>query len=224
MKLIRKGITTYEYVVAMRAMSEAPAGSIDDDNQNVIYSPSGSATTGFSGGSSLGLQYKGAWCTPPRVFVDHQGITIYEYVVAMRAMSEAPAGSIDDDNQNVIYSPSGSATTGFSGGSSLGLQYKGSQVCSLLWSKREKELLSSHGPTQNQLTLWKYPSMVKIVELLGHTSRVLFQTRSPDSCMVASAAGDETLRIWNVFETPEVAKLTTGTTCAGPFSYLNDIR
>ncbi|XXG77048.1 hypothetical protein AAC387_Pa08g1284 [Persea americana] len=58
MKLIRKGITTYEYVVAMRAMSEAPAGSIDDDNQNVIYSPSGSATTGFSGGSSLGLQYK----------------------------------------------------------------------------------------------------------------------------------------------------------------------
>lgn len=56
----------------MRAMSEAPAGSIDDDNQNVIYSPSGSATTGFSGGSSLGLQYKGAWCTPPRVFVDHQ--------------------------------------------------------------------------------------------------------------------------------------------------------
>ncbi|KAJ8631239.1 hypothetical protein MRB53_024562 [Persea americana] len=72
MILIRKGITTYEYVVAMRAMSEAPAGSIDDDNQNVIYSPSGSATTGFSGGSSLGLQYKGAWCTPPRVFVDHQ--------------------------------------------------------------------------------------------------------------------------------------------------------
>ncbi|KAJ8624387.1 hypothetical protein MRB53_032917 [Persea americana] len=72
MKLIRNGITIYEYVVAMRAMSEAPAGSIDDDNQNVIYSPSGSATTGFSGGSSLGLQYKGAWCTPPRVFVDHQ--------------------------------------------------------------------------------------------------------------------------------------------------------
>ncbi|KAL5975761.1 hypothetical protein ACLOJK_020088 [Asimina triloba] len=67
------GITTYEYVVAMRAMSEAPAGSVDDElNQNVLYSPTGSATTGVSGGSSLGLQYKGAWCTPPRVFVDHQ--------------------------------------------------------------------------------------------------------------------------------------------------------
>ena len=66
-------MTTYEYVVAMRAMSEAPAGaSVDEELPNVLYSPSGSATTGYSGGSSLGLQYKGAWCTPPRVFVDYQ--------------------------------------------------------------------------------------------------------------------------------------------------------
>ncbi|XP_022771791.1 probable protein S-acyltransferase 19 isoform X2 [Durio zibethinus] len=73
MILIRKGITTYEYVVAMRAMSEAPAGaSVDEELLNVMYSPTGSATTGMSGGSSLGLQYKGAWCTPPRVFVDYQ--------------------------------------------------------------------------------------------------------------------------------------------------------
>ncbi|XXG65693.1 hypothetical protein AAC387_Pa05g3324 [Persea americana] len=72
MILMKKGITTYEYVVAMRAMSEAPPASVDDDNQNVLYSPTGSATTGLSGASSLGLQYKGAWCTPPRVFVDYQ--------------------------------------------------------------------------------------------------------------------------------------------------------
>ncbi|XVF71155.1 hypothetical protein PTKIN_Ptkin12aG0013600 [Pterospermum kingtungense] len=71
--LIRKGITTYEYVVAMRAMSEAPGGaSVDEELPNIMYSPTGSATTGLSGGSSLGLQYKGAWCTPPRVFVDYQ--------------------------------------------------------------------------------------------------------------------------------------------------------
>ena len=37
-----------------------------------------------------------------------------------------------------------------------------SQVCSLLWSKKSKELLSSHGFSQNQLTLWKYPSMTKV--------------------------------------------------------------
>ncbi|KAL5581608.1 hypothetical protein UlMin_014050 [Ulmus minor] len=73
MILIRKGITTYEYVVAMRAMSEAPAGaSVDEELPNIMYSPTGSATTGLSGGSSLSLHYKGAWCTPPRVFVDYQ--------------------------------------------------------------------------------------------------------------------------------------------------------
>ncbi|XP_044484621.1 probable protein S-acyltransferase 19 isoform X2 [Mangifera indica] len=71
--LIRKGITTYEYVVAMRAMSEAPAGaSVDEEVPNLLYSPTGSTTTGLSGGSSVGLQYKGAWCTPPRIFVDYQ--------------------------------------------------------------------------------------------------------------------------------------------------------
>ena len=59
--------------MAMRAMSEAPAGASEyEEMPNLVYSPSGSATTGFSGGSSLGLQYKGAWCTPPRVFVDYQ--------------------------------------------------------------------------------------------------------------------------------------------------------
>ncbi|KAG6660530.1 hypothetical protein CIPAW_03G112800 [Carya illinoinensis] len=71
--LIRKGITTYEFVMAMRAMSEPQGGvSIDEGLANIMYSPSGSATTGLSGGSSLGPQYKGAWCTPPRVFVDYQ--------------------------------------------------------------------------------------------------------------------------------------------------------
>ncbi|XP_008798218.2 probable protein S-acyltransferase 19 isoform X1 [Phoenix dactylifera] len=74
MILMKKGITTYEYVVAMRAMSEAPPASADEEGQNALYSPSNSATTGLSGGSSvgMGLQYKGVWCTPPRVFVDQQ--------------------------------------------------------------------------------------------------------------------------------------------------------
>ena len=74
-----------------------------------------------------------------------------------------------------------------------------SQVCSLVWSKHEKEILSSHGFTQNQLTLWKYPSMVKVSELTGHQSRVLHLAVSPDGNTVVSGAADETLRFWKVF-------------------------
>ncbi|KAG6438383.1 hypothetical protein SASPL_103324 [Salvia splendens] len=100
----------------------------------------------------------------------------------------------------------------------------GSQVCALLWNKNERELLSSHGFTQNQLTLWKYPSMAKVAELTGHTSRVLYMAQSPDGCTVASAAGDETLRFWNVFGKPEVAETTPKTAAAEPFAHLNRIR
>lgn len=90
-------------------------------------------------------------------------------------------------------------------GSCLNSVDTGSQVCALLWNSHERELLSSHGFTQNQLILWKYPSMVRMTELVGHTERVLYMTQSPDGCTVASA-GDETLRFWNVFGIPEVAK------------------
>lgn len=79
----------------------------------------------------------------------------------------------------------------------------GSQVCALQWNPFEKELLSSHGFARNQLCLWKYPTMVKVKELDGHTARVLHMACSPDGSTVVSAAADETLRFWNVFAPPD---------------------
>lgn len=87
-------------------------------------------------------------------------------------------------------------------GSLLNSVDTGSQVCSLLWSTTDEELLSSHGYAENQLCLWKYPSMVKVKELTGHTSRVLHLAASPDGRTVVSGAGDETLRFWDVFAPP----------------------
>lgn len=78
----------------------------------------------------------------------------------------------------------------------------GSQVCALQWNPHEKEILSSHGFARNQLSLWKYPSMAKIKDLDGHTSRVMHLATSPDGCTVVSAAADETLRFWDVFAPP----------------------
>ncbi|CAN8285202.1 unnamed protein product [Cochlearia groenlandica] len=72
--LIRKGITTYEYVVALRAQSEPPGPSIDgEDHNSQPPSPTSSAVTATSGRSSIGLsiQYRGAsLCTPPNIFMD----------------------------------------------------------------------------------------------------------------------------------------------------------
>ncbi|CAK7264099.1 substrate-specific activator of APC-dependent proteolysis [Sporothrix epigloea] len=75
----------------------------------------------------------------------------------------------------------------------------GSQVCNLAWSKNSNEIVSTHGYSQNQIVVWKYPSMTQVVSLVGHTYRVLYLAMSPDGRVVVTGAGDETLRFWNVF-------------------------
>ncbi|KAJ8124420.1 hypothetical protein O1611_g9220 [Lasiodiplodia mahajangana] len=75
----------------------------------------------------------------------------------------------------------------------------GSQVCNLSWSKNSNEIVSTHGYSQNQIVVWKYPSMSQVVSLTGHTYRVLYLAMSPDGRTVVTGAGDETLRFWTVF-------------------------
>ena len=74
-----------------------------------------------------------------------------------------------------------------------------SQVCSVKWSRHHRELVSSHGYSNYQLTVWNYPSLTRMVDLTGHKSRVLHMATSPDGEVIASAAGDETVQFWNVF-------------------------
>ncbi|KAI0996524.1 Fizzy-related [Podosphaera aphanis] len=75
----------------------------------------------------------------------------------------------------------------------------GSQVCNLAWSKNSNEIVSTHGYSQNQINIWKYPSMRQVASLKGHTYRVLYLAMSPDGRVIVTGAGDETLRFWNVF-------------------------
>ncbi|XP_048568892.1 protein FIZZY-RELATED 3-like [Triticum urartu] len=75
----------------------------------------------------------------------------------------------------------------------------GSQVCNLAWCKNVNELVSTHGYSQNQIMVWKYPSMSKVATLTGHTLRVLYLATSPDGQTIVTGAGDETLRFWNIF-------------------------
>ncbi|OMO96792.1 hypothetical protein COLO4_15081 [Corchorus olitorius] len=73
------------------------------------------------------------------------------------------------------------------------------QVCNLSWSKNVNELVSTHGYSQNQIMVWKYPSLAKVATLTGHSLRVLYLATSPDGQTIVTGAGDETLRFWNIF-------------------------
>ena len=128
-------------------------------------------------------------------------LTLTQHNAAVKALAWCPF------QRNLLASGGGTAdrTIKFwnaSSGAVLQSVDTGSQVCSLLWSKHQKELVSSHGFSQNQLCLWHYPTMTKLSEFTGHSSRVLHMDQSPDGSMVVSAAADETLRFWNVFGAP----------------------
>ncbi len=76
----------------------------------------------------------------------------------------------------------------------------GSQVTSLRWSTGYKEIVSSSGFPDNSLSIWSYPTLVKNIEIPAHESRVLHSCLSPDGQTLATAAADESLKFWNVFQ------------------------
>ncbi|CAI4039265.1 hypothetical protein SMKI_07G2460 [Saccharomyces mikatae IFO 1815] len=79
----------------------------------------------------------------------------------------------------------------------------GSQICNMVWSKNTNELVTSHGYSKYNLTLWDCSSMDPIAILKGHSFRVLHLTLSHDGTTVVSGAGDETLRYWKLFDKPK---------------------
>ncbi|KAI9839401.1 MAG: ubiquitin-protein transferase activating protein [Sclerophora amabilis] len=76
----------------------------------------------------------------------------------------------------------------------------GSQVTSLRWSPHYREIVSSSGFPDNSLSIWSYPSLVRNVEIPAHETRVLHSSLSPDGQMLATAAADESLKFWKLFE------------------------
>ncbi|TPP64024.1 Fizzy protein [Fasciola gigantica] len=83
----------------------------------------------------------------------------------------------------------------------------GSQVCNIAWSIHSNELVSTHGYSQNQILVWRYPSLTQLVKLTGHSYRVMYLAISPDGENIVTGAGDETLRFWNIFTRAKTPKL-----------------
>lgn len=79
-----------------------------------------------------------------------------------------------------------------------------SQICNLRFSKRN-EMVTTHGFTDNLINVWKlegnaYENITLLDSLNGHKSRVLYMAVGPNERTIATGSGDETVRIWEVFE------------------------
>ncbi|XP_042191780.1 cell division cycle protein 20 homolog [Callorhinchus milii] len=141
-------------------------------------------------------------CAPLHTFTQHQG--------AVKAVAWCPWQA------NILASGGGTSDRfirlwNVNTGSCLNAVDTRSQVCSIVWSTEYKELVSGHGYSQNQLVMWKYPTLTKVAELKGHQARVLDLALSPDGTTVCSAAADETLRVWKCFavDPAKKKKMTT---------------
>lgn len=168
--------------------------TMKDHTQEVCglaWSPDGSYLASGANDNTLCIYDQGAHNAPAKhQLTDHQA--------AVKALAWSP------HERNLLASGGGTAdrTIKFwnaGSGALINSIDTGSQVCALQWSPHEKEILSSHGYAENQLCLWKYPTMAKVKELKGHTSRVLHMATSPDGSLCCSGAADETLRFWSVF-------------------------
>lgn len=65
--LIKKGISTYDYIVALREQEQQEIGGGQSPQMSQV-----SSFTGLSSASSFNTFRRGAWCTPPRMFLEDQ--------------------------------------------------------------------------------------------------------------------------------------------------------
>ncbi|CAK8577280.1 unnamed protein product [Lathyrus sativus] len=69
--LIKKGLSTYDYIVAMRELDQEQE-QLGVEGQQSPQMSTVSSFTGLSSVSSFNALHRGAWCTPPRMFLEDQ--------------------------------------------------------------------------------------------------------------------------------------------------------
>ncbi|EJW04610.1 hypothetical protein EDEG_01194 [Edhazardia aedis USNM 41457] len=75
-----------------------------------------------------------------------------------------------------------------------------SQVCTLNYIEKYKEVVSSHGFSNNEIIMWKATNLKKMSVFGKHENRVLNVAISPDGSKMASVSADENLKFWKLFD------------------------
>ncbi|XP_026404731.1 probable protein S-acyltransferase 22 [Papaver somniferum] len=65
--IIKKGISTYDYIIALREQEQQLVGGQQTPQMSPV-----SSITGLSSASSYNTFHRAAWCTPPRLFLEDQ--------------------------------------------------------------------------------------------------------------------------------------------------------
>lgn len=149
--------------------------------------------------------------------------TFIQHEAAVKALAWSPY------NSNILASGGGKKDNtikfwNMENGTLLNSFNTGSQVCNLLWNKYEREIISGHGYSKNQISIWKYPKLTKEVDLEGHLNRVLYMAMSPDGCTLVSGSADETLRFWNINDKSKIKQDNNKFEFSNEFMGLMDIR
>lgn len=75
----------------------------------------------------------------------------------------------------------------------------GAQVCNLFWNGEYNEIVSAHGYSTNQLSIWNADGLTEKHTFHPHNNRVLFMCPSPDGSSIMTAAPQDSFQIWRLF-------------------------
>ncbi|MGH0179189.1 UNVERIFIED_CONTAM: hypothetical protein FKN15_015884 [Acipenser sinensis] len=147
-------------------------GTSDGEVQKSIcglkWSPNGRC---LASGSSDGLL--NIWPNDPGVTVRSQPLQTMAHPTAVKAMDWCPW-------QSELVAVGGGMKDGVlriwdtNTGSCIKSTHTNSQICSLLWAKETKKLITGHGLPKNLIVRWDFPSITKIAELHGEYFTVLW--------------------------------------------------
>ena len=124
-------------------------------------------------------------------------IIFREHIAAVKAIDFCPW------NRQIIATGGGSADKKINiwdvnTGNVLKSVDTGSQISALQWNYPNKELISSHGYSSNEIKIWNPETMSETHYFSGHRGRILNLVQNKNHTQIASLSSDESLRFWKI--------------------------